>query len=63
VFSIGGRILLAIACRLHVFNGVREAEIHTAEPLLSGTSSFEVEIATENLKSINHQVLIKYRQN
>jgi hypothetical protein len=32
--------------------------MYTAEPLVPEPSSFEVEIAIEKLKDINHQVLI-----
>jgi hypothetical protein len=36
---------------VHGDNDVRQAEIHTAEPLVSEPSAFEVEMATEMLKS------------
>jgi hypothetical protein len=36
---------------LHEFNDVRQAEIHTAEPLVPEPSAFEVELAIEKLKS------------
>jgi hypothetical protein len=39
---------------------VRQIEIHTAEP---GNSHLEDETAVVKLKSINHQVVIKLRQN
>ena len=42
---------------------VRQAEIHTAEPLVPERSALEVELAIEKLKVTNHQVLIKYQQN
>jgi hypothetical protein len=35
----------------HGVNDVRHTEIHTAEPLLPEPSAFEVELATEKLKS------------
>jgi hypothetical protein len=47
---------------VHGINDVRETEIHTAEPLLSVTSAYDVEIATEKLKDTNHQVLIQSQQ-
>ena len=36
---------------VHGVNDVREAEIHTAEPLVHEPSAFEVELAIEKLKS------------
>jgi len=48
---------------VHGARDVRQAEIHTAEPLVPEPSAFEVELATEKLKSQNHQVLIKSKQN
>jgi hypothetical protein len=42
---------------VHGANDVRQAEIHTAEPLVPESSVFEVELAIEKIKS--HQVLIK----
>jgi hypothetical protein len=36
---------------VHGVNDVRQAEIHTAEPLVPEPSAFEVELAIENLKS------------
>ena len=35
---------------VHGVNDVRKTEIHTAEPLVSETSAFEVEMAIEKLK-------------
>jgi hypothetical protein len=35
----------------HGVDDVRQAEIHTAEPLVTEPSAFEVELATEKLKS------------
>ena len=39
--------------------GVRQAEIHTVEPLVPEPSAFDVELAIEKLKITNHLVLIK----
>ena len=36
---------------VHGVNDVRQAKIHTAEPLVPEPSAFEVELAIENLKS------------
>ena len=36
---------------VHGVNDVRQAEIHTAEPLVPEPSAFEVELAIEKLKS------------
>jgi hypothetical protein len=36
---------------VHGVNYVRQAEIHTAEPLVPEPSAFEVELATAKLKS------------
>ena len=45
-------------------NGVRQIEIHTAEPLLvPEPRAFKVELAIEKVKATNHQVLIKSQQN
>jgi len=48
-------------------NGVRETEIHTAEPLLAVSSAVEVEVemVVEKLKrkDTKHKVLIKAQQN
>ena len=49
---------------VHEVKDVRQAEIHTVEPLVPKPSAFEVELAIEKLKKItNHQVLIKSQQN
>ena len=37
----------------HGVSNVRQAEIHTAEPLVLESSAFEVELAIENVKSHN----------
>ena len=47
---VGGIISLSNSIRLGV-NNVRLTEIHTAEPLLTEPSAFEVKKAIENLKS------------
>jgi len=36
---------------VHGVNDVRQMEIHTAEPLVPEPSAFEVELATEKIKS------------
>ena len=36
---------------IHEVNDVRQAELHTAEPLVPEPSAFEVELAVEKLKS------------
>ena len=38
---------------VHVVKDVRQAEIHTVEPLVPEPSAFEVELSTEKLK--NHK--------
>jgi hypothetical protein len=48
---------------VHNFSDVRQIEVHTAEPLVPGPSRLQVEIAAAKLKSINRQVVIKFRQN
>jgi len=49
---------------VHGVSEVRQAEIHSAEPLVPETSALEVQLAIEKLqKKTNHQVLIKYLQN
>jgi len=48
---------------VHGVSEVRQAEIHTAEPVVPEPSILEVELALEKLKTTNHQVLIKYLQN
>jgi hypothetical protein len=49
--------------KVHGVSDVRQAEIHSAEPLVPQSSTLEVELATEKLKNHNHQVVIKYQQN
>jgi hypothetical protein len=48
---------------VHRVSDVRQIEIHTAEPLVPDPSPFEVEIAIENLKGINRQVVMEFQQN
>jgi hypothetical protein len=43
--------LSANECTVHGFIDVRQTEIHTAEPIVSESRAFEVEIALEELKS------------
>ena len=43
---------------VHGVSDVRQAEIHTSEPLVPEPSALDVELAIEN-----HQVLIKYQKN
>jgi hypothetical protein len=40
-----------------------QTEMHTAEPLVTELTSFEVKITTEKLKDINCQLLIKLQHN
>jgi hypothetical protein len=48
---------------VHGVSDVKQAEIHTAEPLVPEPSALEVKLAIEKLNITNHQVLIKYLQN
>jgi hypothetical protein len=48
---------------VHNVSDVRQIGARTAEPLVSGPSSLEVEIAVAELESINRQVMIKFQQN
>jgi len=41
----------SLLLNVHGVNDVRQAEIHTAEPLVPEPSAFEVELAVEKLKS------------
>jgi hypothetical protein len=45
---------------LYNVHDIKQTEMHTAEPLVSEPSYFEVEIALEKLKGINCQSLIKF---
>jgi len=47
---------------VHGDNDLRQTEMYTAEPYGSEPISFEVRIATEKLKDINQQTMIKSRQ-
>ena len=47
---------------LHTVNEVRQTKIHTAEPSVTESSDFEVEMATEKLKRHKSPVLIKSQQ-
>ena len=47
--------LPATECTVHEDNDVRQAEIHTVEPLVPGPSAFEFELAIGKLK--NHKSL------
>ena len=48
--------------KTHGVTGVRETEIHTAEPLMLDPNAFEVEVVIEKQKDPDHQVLIKFQQ-
>jgi len=56
----GGIFLLAIE---GAWSYAGQTEIHAAEPRVTETSAFEVDLAIEKLKFTNHQVLIKSLQN
>jgi len=45
-------ILPVTECTVHEDNDVRQAEIHTVEPLVSEPSAFEVELAIWKLKKL-----------
>ena len=44
---------------VHGVNDVRETETHTAEPIVPEPSAFEIELATEKIKSHKSLVLIR----
>jgi hypothetical protein len=46
-----------------MYNDVRKTEKNTYEPLVPELSTCEGEMATEELRRLNHKVLIKYQQN
>jgi hypothetical protein len=48
---------------VHEAGGVKQTEMHTAEPFVSEPSASVVEVATGKLKSTNPQVLIRFQQN
>jgi hypothetical protein len=47
---------------VHGAGGVRQTEMHTAEPPAPQPSASEAEIAIGKLKGINLQVLIRFQQ-
>ena len=51
IFMARWRNYFSQILNIHGFSDVRQAEIHTAEQLVSETSSLEVELAIEKLKS------------
>ena len=48
---------------VHEVNNIRQAEIHTVEPLVPEPSAFEVELSIEKLKNHKSPSLIKSQQN
>jgi hypothetical protein len=42
---------------------VKQSEIHTVESLAPEPRPFKVKMATKNLKALNRQVLVKFREN
>jgi len=44
---------------VHGVIDVRQAEIHTAEPLVTDPSAVEVDLAIEKLKVTHHQIVLK----
>ena len=48
---------------IHELNDVKQTELDTAKPLVPEPSVFEFELAIEELKVTNHQVLIKSQHN
>jgi hypothetical protein len=48
---------------VHGVKDVEQAEIHTAEPLVTEPSVCEFDLAIDKQKVRNHHVLIKYRHN
>jgi hypothetical protein len=48
---------------VHGAGGVRQTEMHTAEPFVPEPSASEVEVAIGKLKGISLQVLIRFQQN
>jgi len=47
----GWRKHLSQLLNIHEVNDVRQTELHTAEPLVSEPSAFDVELANEKLES------------
>jgi hypothetical protein len=54
---------IQIGCTVLSLQEVRQTEIHTTEPLVPEPRFFEAELATEELKVTNQQVMIKSQQN
>jgi hypothetical protein len=48
---------------VHGVGGVRQAEMHTAKPLVPQPRASEAEVATGKFKSINLQMLIRFQWN
>jgi hypothetical protein len=48
---------------VHMGSDVRQIEIQRAVPLVPDPNPYEVEIANAKFKILNHQVVIKFRQN
>jgi len=57
------RNYLSQLLNVHGVNDVRQAEIHTAEPLVPKPNAFELELAMEKLKSHKSLIVIKSQQN
>jgi hypothetical protein len=53
----------SLILNLHRASDISQAERHTSEPLIPDPSPFEVVIDIAKLKSIDHQAVIKFRQN
>jgi len=51
------------ACTRIDINDVRQREMHTSEPLISETSSFEAGITIEKLKRYKSPGVVIFRQN
>jgi hypothetical protein len=56
-------ILLGELLNVHGAGGVRQTEIHTAEPFVPEPSASEFEVAIGKLKRHKLQVLIRFQQN
>jgi hypothetical protein len=46
---------------VHNVSDVRQIEVRSTEPLVPGSSRLEAEITIAKLKSINRQVVMKFR--
>jgi hypothetical protein len=55
IFQIGGRTTFLLL-NVHNVSHVRQIEVHTAEPLVPGPSSLEVEVAIAELKEYKSPV-------